>query len=108
MTLEKSFLQEWNERAGFVAAIAVINPVLLTAYVMFWHRGGGAFEFWLVGLGLTFLVCLAAGSFMLLVITADRRRRGREQRKQQMWADVMPYDATKARAEKASKPGKAG
>ncbi len=105
--LEKSFLKEWNERAGFVAAIAVINPVILTAYVLYWHRGGGALEFWLIGLGLTFIVCMAAGSFMLLVILTDRRKRAHALRKQEMWDGVMPYDAARERArrERASEAG---
>jgi L-asparagine transporter-like permease len=97
---DKSFIKEWNERAGFVAAIAVINPLILTAYVMFWHRGAGALEFWLVGLGLTFIVCLIAGSFMLMVILTDRRKREKTMRKQQMWEGVMPYDAAREKAKK--------
>jgi hypothetical protein len=105
---EKSFLKEWNERAGFVAVIAILNPLILTAYVMFQHRGSGALEFWLVGLGLTFIVCLAAGAFMLFVILTDRRKRGHAARKQQMWEDVLPYDAGRARAEKAAKAAEAG
>jgi uncharacterized membrane protein len=104
----KSFLKEWNERAGFVAAIAVINPVVLTTYVMVWHRGGGALEFWLVGMGLTFIVCFIAASFMLMVILSDRRKREHERRKQQMWKDAMPYDAAKARAAKAEGSVEAG
>jgi hypothetical protein len=95
-----SFIKEWNERAGFVAAIAVINPLILTAYVMFWHRGSGALEFWLVGLGLTFIVCLVAGSFMLMVILTDRRKREKRMRKDRMWEDVLPYDAARERAKK--------
>jgi hypothetical protein len=89
---ELSFGKEWNKRAGFVAAIAVINPLIISIYVMFVHRGGGALEFWLVGLGLTFIVCLTAGSFMLMVILTDRRKRARALRKQAMWEDVLPYD----------------
>jgi hypothetical protein len=98
---DKSFIKEWNERAGFVAVIAILNPIILTAYVMFWHRGSGSLDFWLVGMGLTFIVCLCAGAFMLMVILTDRRKRGKAMRKQQMWEDVLPYDAAKARAEKA-------
>ncbi len=105
---DKRFLREWNERAGFVAAIAIINPLILTAYVMFWHRGGGAFEFWLVGMGLTLMVCIIAGAFMLAVILADRRRRARDFRRQQMWADAMPYDQARARAAKAAKAAEHG
>jgi L-asparagine transporter-like permease len=104
----KSFLKEWNERAGFVAAIAVINPIILTSYVMIWHRGGGALEFWLVGIGLTSIVCFIAASFMLMVILSDRRKRERDQRRQVMWKDAMPYDAAKARAarsEGSAEPG---
>ncbi len=100
-----SFVQEWNQRAGFVAAIAVINPLILTAYVLFWHPRGGGFEFWLIGMGLTFIVCLISGSFMLLVIIADRRKRARELRKKVMWEGVLPYDARRAKAEKASEAG---
>lgn len=105
--LEKSFIKEWNERAGFVAAIATINPVILTAYVMFYHKGAGALEFWLVGMGLTFIVCLLAGSFMLTVIVSDRRKRERAERKLRMWDEVMPYDASKARSkgESSTEPG---
>jgi hypothetical protein len=105
---EKSFLKEWNERAGFVAVIAVLNPIILTAYVMFQHRGAGALEFWLVGMGLTLMLCLIAGSFMLMVILTDRRKRGRAARKQQMWEDVLPYNVVKERAEKAAKAAEAG
>jgi hypothetical protein len=100
-----TFFQEWNHRAGFVAAIAVINPIILTAYVMFWHTGGPGFEFWLVGMGLTFMVCVIAGSFMLMVIVSDRRARARELRKKVMWEGVMPYNAAKAKADKAAEPG---
>ena len=100
-----TFIQEWNQRAGFVAAIAVINPMILTGYVLFWHSGGPGFEFWLVGMGLTFMVCLIAGSFMLLVIVADRRTRARELRKKVMWEGVMPYNAAKAKADKAAEAG---
>jgi hypothetical protein len=105
---DKSFLKEWNERAGFVAAIAIINPIVLTIYVMFWHRGAGALEFWLVGLGLTFIVCLISGSFMLLVILSDRRKRAKALRKQQMWEDVLPYDAARAKARKEQSAAEAG
>jgi L-asparagine transporter-like permease len=105
---EKSFIKEWNERAGFVAVVAVLNPIILTLYVMFQHRGAGALEFWLVGMGLTFVVCLVAGGFMLLVILTDRRKRARTMRKQQMWDEVLPYDAAKARAEKAQRAAEAG
>ncbi len=100
-----SFGSEWNDRAGFVAAIAVINPVILTAYVLFWHERGGGFEFWLIGMGLTFIVCLIAGSFMLLVIVTDRRKRARDIRKKMMWEGVLPYNAAKARAEKSVEAG---
>jgi L-asparagine transporter-like permease len=105
---DKPFLKEWNERAGFVAIIAILNPLILTAYVMLQHRGPGALEFWLVGMGLTFIVCLIAGSFMLMVILTDRRKRGRALRKQQMWEDVLPYDAARARADKAKAAAEAG
>jgi hypothetical protein len=100
-----SFFQEWNDRAGFVAAIAVINPMILTAYVLFWHSGGPGFEFWLVGMGLTFMVCVIAGCFMLMVIVTDRRTRARELRKKLMWEGVMPYNPAKAKAEKAVEAG---
>ena len=102
MMQELSFIREWNQRAGFVAAIAVINPLILTAYVLFYYKGNGPVEFWLVGLGLTLLVCLIAGSFMLMVILADRRRRAHERRKQLMWEGVLPYDAVKEKARKAA------
>jgi hypothetical protein len=105
---DKSFLKEWNERAGFILGIALINPLIVTAYVMFWHSGAGAFEFWLVGLGLTIVVCLISGSFMLLVILTDRRKRAQAVRRQQMWQDALPYDAAKARAERAAKAAEAG
>jgi L-asparagine transporter-like permease len=100
-----SFVQEWNQRAGFVAAIAVINPMILTAYVLFWHSRGGGFEFWLIGMGLTFIVCLISGSFMLLVILADRRKRARDLRNKMMWEGVLPYNAAKAKADKAAEAG---
>jgi hypothetical protein len=90
---EKSFLKEWNERAGFVAAIAVINPIILTLYILFWHRGSNGLEFWLVGMGLTFIVCFGAGAFMLLVILADRRKRAKKRRHAEMWADVLPRNS---------------
>jgi hypothetical protein len=88
-----------------VAAIAVINPMILTAYVLFWHARGGGFEFWLIGMGLTFIVCLIAGSFMLLVILTDRRKRARDLRKKKMWEDVLPYNAARAKADKAAEAG---
>jgi hypothetical protein len=102
---ELSFVREWNQRAGFVGAIAIINPVILTAYVFFYYRGASMLEFWLIGMGLTFLVCLVAGAFMLMVILADRRKRAKVWRKKQMWEDVLPYNAAKARAEKAAEAG---
>jgi hypothetical protein len=105
---DKSFLKEWNERAGFVAGIAALNPIILTIYVMFQHRGPGALEFWLVGMGLTVFVCLIAGAFMLLVILNDRRRRQSAARREKMWADAMPYDAAKARAERRAKTAEGG
>jgi hypothetical protein len=98
---EISFGREWNQRAGFVAAIAVIYPVILTAYVMFYYKGNGLIEFWLVGMGLTLLVCLVVGSYMLIVILIDRRRRAEKRRRLRMWEKVLPYDAAKARARKA-------
>jgi uncharacterized membrane protein len=104
---DKSFIKEWNERAGFVGAIAVINPIVLTAYVLFAHRGA-ALEFWLVGLGLTFIVCLIAGSFMLMVIVTDRRKRAKALRKQAMWEDVLPHDARRAKAGKDKAAAEAG
>jgi hypothetical protein len=73
--------------------------------VMFWHVGRGGLEFWLVGMGLTFIVCLIAGSFMFLVVMAERRRRFKAMRKNQMWEDVLPYDPRKA---KAGNPAEAG
>jgi hypothetical protein len=100
-----TFGQEWNHRAGFVAAIAVINPIILTGYVLFWHSGGPGFEFWLVGMGLTFMVCVIAGSFMLMVIVSDRRTRARELRKKAMWEGVMPYNPAKAKADKTAEAG---
>lgn len=106
--LDKPFIKEWNERAGFVAAIAVINPIILTAYVLFWHRGSGSLEFWLVGLGLTFIVCLVAGSFMLLVIVSDRRKRAKLLRKQRMWEDVLPFNAAREKANKDKAAAEAG
>jgi hypothetical protein len=102
---DKSFIAEWNERAGFVAGIAIINPLIVTVYVLMFHRGGGALEFWLIGLGLTFIVCMIAGSFMLLVILADRRRRDAALRKQRMWEDALPYDPAKAKAASHRKAG---
>jgi hypothetical protein len=100
-----SFLAEFRERAGFVPAIAVINPIILTAYILFWHRGGGALEFWLVGMGLTFLVCAAAGLFMTLVITADRRRRFKAMRRQDMWEGVMPYKPARSKGGEPAERG---
>jgi hypothetical protein len=102
---QDSFLKEWNRRAGFVAAVAIINPIILTAYCLFWHRGLAPFEFWLIGMGVTFCICLTAGAFMLFVILTDRRKRFRALRKAQMWEGVMPYDAAKAKAEKAAEAG---
>jgi hypothetical protein len=99
------FIREWNQRAGFVGAIAIINPVILTAYVLFYHAGKSGLEFWLIGMGLTFIVCLVAGAFMLMVILADRRRRAKERRKKQMWEDVLPYNPARAKAEKAAEAG---
>jgi hypothetical protein len=101
----QTFFQEFKERAGFVFAIAVINPLILTTYIMFWHKGSGALEFWLVGMGLTVLVCTAAGLFMTMVIATDRRRRFKALRRKDMWEGVMPYDAAKAKAEKAAEAG---
>jgi Na+/H+ antiporter NhaC len=93
---DMSFGKEWNDRAGFVAVIAVVNPIILTVYSLIWHRGA-AFEFWLIGMALTFAVCLIAGSFMLLVIITDRNKRFREAAKSQMWADALPYDPAKSK-----------
>jgi L-asparagine transporter-like permease len=102
---DKPFIAEWNERAGFVAGIAIINPIIVTAYVLIWHRGAGGLEFWLIGLGLTFIVCMIAGSFMLLVILADRRKRHAAIRRQRMWEGALPYDPAKARPAADSKSG---
>jgi hypothetical protein len=95
-----SFWNEYRERAGFVTAIGAINPVILTAYCLFWYTGSGAFDFWIVGIGMTVAVCTVAGLFMLMVVSAERRRRFKTARKDKMWSDVMPYDPVKARAEK--------
>jgi hypothetical protein len=95
-----SLWSEYRERAGFVIAIGAINPVILTAYCLFWHTGSGAFDFWLVGICMTLAVCVVAGSFMLMVVMAERRRRFKTERKDKMWSDVMPYDPVKAKAEK--------
>ena len=90
---------EFRERAGFVSAIGCINPIILTVYCLFWYSGNGAFDFWIVGLCMTLAVCVVAGSFMLMVVVAERRRRFKTARKDKMWSDVMPYDPVKAKAE---------
>ncbi len=100
-----SFWRELRTRAGFVGVIAITNPLLLTAYVLYGRTGAGAFDFWLIGMGLTLLVCMISSLFMLMVVFAERRRRFAAERKEAMWADVMPYDAAKAKAQKAAKAG---
>jgi hypothetical protein len=100
-----SFWREFRMRAGFVGVISITNPLLLTAYVLYGRAGAGAFDFWLIGMGLTLLVCVISSMFMLLVVFAERRRRFAAERKAAMWADVMPYDPAKAKAAKSSKAG---
>ena len=95
-----SLWSEYRERAGFVIAIAAINPVILTAYCLFWYTGRGALDFWMVGIGMTLAVCFVAGTFMLMVVMAERRRRFKIDRKNRMYSDVLPYDPVKAKAEK--------
>lgn len=100
---ELSFIREWNERAGFVAAIAMINPILITAHVLFYYKGPVPFDFWLIGIGLTMLVCLIVGLTMFIVILLDRKRRAEKRRKQLMWENVMPYSSpVKAMAQDAT------
>jgi hypothetical protein len=100
-----TLFREFRSRAGFVGVIAVTNPLLLTAYVLYGRPGVGALDFWLIGMALTVLVCAISSVFMLLVVIAERRRRFAAERKAAMWADVMPYDANKAKATKAAKAG---
>ncbi|MGL4635046.1 MAG: hypothetical protein ACRCWF_03615 [Beijerinckiaceae bacterium] len=100
-----SFWKEFKTRAGFVGVIAITNPLLLTGFVFFGRSGSGAFDFWLVGMGLTLLVCAISAAFMLLVVTAERRRRFKSERKAAMWADVMPYDPNKAKEAKQAEAG---
>jgi hypothetical protein len=87
-----SFWKEFNERAGFVWVVAITNPIFVITYVMFFHAAAGGMQFLAIGLILTAAVCLIAGTFMALVIFADRRSRKVALKRKAKWHDLMPYD----------------
>jgi hypothetical protein len=87
-----SFWKEFNERAGFVWVVAVTNPIFVTIYVMFFHAAAGGMQFFVIGMLLTAAVCLIAGTFMALVIFAERRSRMIDLKRKAKWHDLMPYD----------------
>ena len=101
MMREISFIREWNQRASFVAAIAIVNTLVITAHVLLYYQGLDPFRFWLIGIGLTGLLCVSTGLFMLTKILLDRRRRSQARERLRMWQGVLPYDPAKAAAEKA-------
>jgi hypothetical protein len=95
-----SFWKEFNQRAGFVWVVGITNPIFITIYVMFFHPTAGGMQFFIVGLLLTAAVCLISGSFMSMVIMAERRRRATDARRKAQWHDLMPYNPQEAAKER--------
>jgi threonine/homoserine/homoserine lactone efflux protein len=91
-----NFRVELREKAGFVGLIAVTNPVILTAYVMFLHPEGPSMQFWIIGMVLTAATCLIALAMMALIVRSDRRQRQRRVNRNDQWEDLLPYDPRKA------------
>jgi hypothetical protein len=72
-----TFFDEFKQRAGFVGAIALSNPVILSFYVLISRSGPGALEFWAAGMVLIALTCIVSLIAVAMVVRAERRKRFR-------------------------------
>jgi hypothetical protein len=73
--LDVAFWFEFRRRAEALIWIALINPPLLLLHALTDDSPRPWLEVWLIGLGATFLVCLAGGIFVYFA-TKEAIRKG--------------------------------
>jgi hypothetical protein len=95
---KQSFGSEFSARASFITGLAVVNPLLLTVYVMFYREGSGGAEFWAIGTGITFVLCAIAAIIVYFQVLSDRKDRFRREAEAAKWRKIMPTDSPTAEA----------
>lgn len=84
-----AFWYEYRRRADTLVWLAMVNPPLIGLHAMTAELSRPALEFWLMGLGVTFLICFL-GAAILYVATALTIRRGVETvTREKMWNDII-------------------
>ncbi len=73
--LNVAFWFEFRRRADALIWLALINPPVLLLYALTADSPRPVLEIWLIGLGATFLVCMA-GALMIYFSTTKAIRRG--------------------------------
>ena len=75
MLLNVAFWYEFRRRADALILLALISPPVLLLYALTTDAPRPAFEIWLIGLGVTFLLCLTY-AFVIYLSTNRAIRRG--------------------------------
>ncbi len=94
----QSFRAEFAARTSFITGLAVVNPLLLTVYVLFYREAGGGAEFWAIGTGMTLVLCAGAALIVYFQVLSDRKQRFRREAEAAKWRKIMPVDGTSAEA----------
>jgi hypothetical protein len=95
---KQSFKSEFASRAAFISGLAIVNPLLLTVYVMFYREGSGGAEFWAIGTGITLVLCAIGAIVVYFQVLADRKKRFKREAEAAKWRKIMPTEATAVEA----------
>jgi ABC-type nickel/cobalt efflux system permease component RcnA len=95
---KQSFKSEFASRAAFITGLAIVNPLLLTVYVLFYREGSGGAEFWAIGTAITLALCAIAAIIVYFQVLSDRKQRFKREAEAAKWRKIMPADGSAAEA----------
>ena len=87
--LDVAFWLEYRRRADPVIWLAFLNPPLLGLHVLTTQTARPALEVWLLGLGVTFLVCLFGAVAIYFATILAIRRGVQHVTREKMWLDII-------------------
>ena len=86
--LQIAFWYEFRRRADVILWVALINPILLALYALSEEISRPALEFWLIGLGVTFVACAVAFAVMYAVTARSVNSSLKSVLHEKMWIDT--------------------
>jgi hypothetical protein len=84
-----AFWYEYRRRADILLWLAFLNPVQILAYALVFDTGRGVFEFCLLGLGVNFVLCLAAALGVYVATHVSIRRSVAMVRREKTYLDII-------------------